>query len=144
MHKHARSSPPTKLAVYTFSASPSSNLWKVNKNQMSVGYVGEMVHNKENRETGHFNCKKTEMAIPHQAFTCVMHTHKNRVTFAFVSISLLHVSWVIRVKLWWSRRVAEFEVTRYSGGYGAVLYGSGFLLPGVSYNHPPLPHKLLA
>ncbi len=92
MHKYTYLSPPTKFAVYALSASPSSSLWKVNKNQMSVDYVGEKVHNKKNRETGQFNAEKTEMAIPHQAFTCVTHTHKHRETFAFVSISLSDVS----------------------------------------------------
>lgn len=75
MHKHTYSSPPTKFAVYTLSTSLSSSLWKENKNQMSVDYVGGMVHNKKNRKTGQFSSEKTEMAIPHQAFTCAIHTN---------------------------------------------------------------------
>lgn len=75
MHTHAYLSPPTKVAVYTFPTSPSSSLWNVNKNQMSVNYVEEMVHNK-NRETGLFSTEKMEVAIPHQAFKCVTHKHR--------------------------------------------------------------------
>lgn len=76
MHKHACLPPPTKFAVYTFPTSLSSSLWKVNKNQMSADYVGEMVHNKKNRETGQFSAEKAEMAIPHQAFHSVTHIHR--------------------------------------------------------------------
>lgn len=66
-HTQARTrlSSPTKVAVYAFSTSPSSSLWKANKNQMSVDYVGEMAHNKKNREAGQFSSEKTETAIPH-------------------------------------------------------------------------------
>lgn len=75
----------------------------MNKNQMSVDYVGEMVHNKKNRETGQFSAEKTEMAIPHQAFKCVTHKHKTRntntETFARVSISLSDVSEMTQVKV---------------------------------------------
>lgn len=76
MHKHACLPPPTNFAVYTFSTSPSCSLWKVNKNQMSAHYVGEMVHNKKNRKTGKFSTEKAETAIPHQAFHSVTHKHR--------------------------------------------------------------------
>lgn len=81
---------------------------------MSVDYVGELVHNKKNRETGQFSTEKTEMAIPHQAFTCVTltpthtHTQTQRPLPLFVSISLSDVNLVIQLKLRGRSWVAKF------------------------------------
>lgn len=62
----------------------------MNGNQISANCVGEMVHYRKNKETGQFSSEKTDMAIPHQAFTCMtkrhMHTHTTR--FLGVSVSL--------------------------------------------------------